>query len=81
MRGHYDYFDEYDDDDNEFENEQEANEAEVEEDEEEQQKTSLIEGEYDPIKSYLKEMGGVPLLTKDDEIALAVRIEQNQPSW
>ena len=80
MRGHYDYFDEYNDDENEYENEQEVNENEedVEENEEEKKKNSLIEGEYDPIKSYLKEMGGVPLLTKDDEIALAVRIEQGE---
>ena len=79
MRDHFDYFDEYNnDDDNEYENEQEVNEEDSEEDVEEKKKNSLMEGEYDPIKSYLKEMGGVPLLTKDDEIALAVRIEQGE---
>ena len=78
MRDHYDYFDEYHDDENEYESEQEANAGESEDDEEEKKKNYLIEGEYDPIKSYLKEMGGVPLLTKDEEITLAVRMEQGQ---
>jgi RNA polymerase primary sigma factor len=77
MRDHYDYFDEYNDDENEYENEQEVIEDDSEEDED-RKKNYLIEGEYDPIKSYLKEMGGVPLLSKDDEIALAVRIEQGE---
>ncbi|MBS1115097.1 MAG: polymerase, sigma 70 subunit, RpoD subfamily [Nitrospirae bacterium] len=79
MRDHFDYFDEYRDDENEYENEQGIQEEDnEEEDEEEKKKNYLIEGEYDPVKSYLKEMGGVPLLTKDDEIALAVRIEQGE---
>ena len=54
MREHYDYFDEYNDDENEYENEQEVNEDDSEEDED-RKKNYLIEGEYDPIKSYLKE--------------------------
>jgi RNA polymerase primary sigma factor len=37
-----------------------------------------LEGEYDPIKVYLKEMGGVPLLNKDSEIDLAMRIEKGK---
>lgn len=80
MRDYYDYFDEYHDEKNEYENDQEVNagENEDEAEEEEKKKNYLIEGEYDPIKSYLKEMGGVPLLTKEDEIALAARIEQGQ---
>ncbi|MDH4232447.1 MAG: RNA polymerase sigma factor RpoD [Nitrospirota bacterium] len=80
MRDYYDYFDAYDEDDDEYENEVEVTEEdnEEEEDEEERKRNYLIEGEYDPIKSYLKEMGGVPLLTKDDEIALAIRIEQGE---
>ena len=77
MREQYDYFDEYNDDENAYESEHEINE-EGSEDDEEKEKKNLIEGEYDPIKSYLKEMGGVPLLSKDDEIALAVRIEQGE---
>lgn len=78
MRDNYDYFDEYNDDENEYENEGEMNEEDVEEDEEEEKKNYLVEGEYDPVKSYLKEMGGVPLLSKDEEIALAIRIEQGE---
>jgi RNA polymerase primary sigma factor len=78
MRDDYDYFDEYQDEDDEYENEPEVNDEEIEEEEEEKQKNLLMDGEYDPIKSYLKEMGGVPLLTKDEEIALAVRIEQGE---
>jgi len=78
MKDYSDYFDAYDEDDDEYENEAEVHEEDSEEDEEEKKKNYLIEGEYDPIKSYLKEMGGVPLLTKDDEIALAIRIEQGE---
>ena len=48
------------------------------EEEEEKKKNYLVEGEYDPVKSYLKEMGVVPLLTKDDEIVLAARIEEGE---
>lgn len=78
MRDYYDYFDDYQDEEDEYETEQEVSPEEGGEDEEEKKKNYLIEGEYDPIKSYLKEMGGVPLLTKEDEIALAERIEQGE---
>ena len=81
MRDYYDYSNEYNDDGNEYENEDELNEEGSEEDEEEKEekkKNYLVEGEYDPVKSYLKEMGGVPLLTKDDEIVLAARIEEGE---
>ena len=78
MRDQYDYFDEYDDSESSFDGEEEIVEEETEEEEEEKKKNLFIEGEYDPIKSYLKEMGGVPLLSKEDEIALAVRIEQGE---
>ena len=78
MKDYADYFDAYDEENDEYENEAEVHEEDIEEDEEEKKKNYLIEGEYDPIKSYLKEMGGVPLLTKDDEIALAIRIEQGE---
>ncbi|PKL51023.1 MAG: RNA polymerase sigma factor RpoD [Nitrospira bacterium HGW-Nitrospira-1] len=77
MKDQYDYFDEHNDDENTYENEPGVNEEDIKE-EKDKKKSRLIEGEYDPIKSYLKEMGGVPLLRKDDEIALAVRIEQGQ---
>lgn len=35
-------------------------------------------GAIDPVKSYLKEMGGALLLTKDEEVALAKRIEDGK---
>ncbi len=77
MRDDYDYFDEFNDEKNEYGEELEGNEEDSEE-EEDQKKSYMLEGEYDPVKSYLKEMGGVPLLTKNDEKTLAVRIEQGK---
>ncbi len=37
---------------------------------------TVVEGIDDPVKVYLKEIGRVPLLTPDEEIELAVRMEQ-----
>lgn len=78
MRDYYDYFDEYNDEENEYGKELGGNEEDIEGEEEDKKKSNIIEGEYDPVKSYLKEMGGVSLLTKDEEKALAVRIEQGE---
>ncbi len=44
----------------------------------EEQKVSLMEGEYEPVKMYLKEMGSIPLLTKEGEVDLAKRIEKGR---
>ena len=45
---------------------------------EEEHKTETneaVEGEYEPIKFYLREMSNVPLLNKEGEVAIARRIE------
>jgi len=72
------YFEEYDfDKENAFDEKDEDAEDEVIE-EEEGPKDHTLEGEYDPIKVYLKEMGGVPLLTKENEVELAMKIEKGK---
>jgi|Deesub1362A_J573_1020465.scaffolds.fasta_scaffold00045_81 RNA polymerase primary sigma factor len=48
---------------------------EIENPEEEGTKESFFEGEYEPIKVYLREMAGRPLLTKEGEVAIAKKIE------
>jgi len=35
-----------------------------------------VEGEYEPIKFYLKEMSNVPLLTKEGEVTIAKKIDE-----
>ncbi len=37
--------------------------------------SEVIEGEYEPIKYYLREMSNVPLLNKEGEVAIAKEIE------
>jgi RNA polymerase primary sigma factor len=70
------YFEEFDfDDEDAFELKEEAEETAVDEGKKEDHPD---EGEYDPIKIYLKEMGGVPLLNKESEIELAMKIEKGQ---
>ncbi|NJD54925.1 MAG: RNA polymerase sigma factor RpoD [Nitrospirae bacterium] len=72
------YFEEFDfDKENAFDEKDENAEDEIT-DEEEGRRDYSLEGEYDPIKVYLKEMGGVPLLTKENEVELAVRIEKGK---
>jgi RNA polymerase primary sigma factor len=72
------YFEEYDfDKENAFDDKGEDAEDEVIE-EEEGRRDHTLEGEYDPIKVYLKEMGGVPLLSKENEVELAMKIEKGK---
>jgi len=72
------YFEEFDfDNERTFESKEDAGDEEAVE-EEEEKGSSLLEAEYDPIKVYLKEMGGVPLLTKESEIDLAMKIEKGK---
>jgi RNA polymerase primary sigma factor len=42
---------------------------------EEAKKAALVDGDYDPLKMYLKEMGNVPLLTRESEINVSKRID------
>ncbi|NIR16759.1 MAG: hypothetical protein GWN86_23695, partial [Desulfobacterales bacterium] len=38
----------------------------------------FAEGEYEPVKLYLREMTRRPLLTKDGEIIIAKKIEESR---
>jgi RNA polymerase primary sigma factor len=76
MKNYHDFFDEYAEE-NELKGEKENNDEELENEEVDKDEL-LLEGENDPIKIYLKEMGGVPLLTKEGEVQIAMRIEQGE---
>ena len=39
------------------------------------EENDAVEGEYEPIKFYLREMSNVPLLNKEGEVAIAREIE------
>ncbi|GAB4419978.1 MAG: RNA polymerase sigma factor RpoD [Thermodesulfovibrionales bacterium] len=86
MREGSDYFEEYGDrDDLEFLKEevsenQNASGGDEDIDEEvlEEEKVSFAKFEYEPVKMYLREMGSIPLLTKEGEIDLAKRIEMGR---
>src|SRR5262249_30660589 len=64
-----------------FEDESFAHEHEAEAHEHEDERLDLtpgVEDTPDPVRTYLREMGTVPLLKKEGEIALAKRIEQGE---
>ncbi len=42
------------------------------------ERVAFISDEYDPVKMYLREMGNFPLLKKEEEIALAKKIEMGR---
>lgn len=39
---------------------------------------SLIDGDYEPVKMYLRDMGKIPLLTREDEVRLAKDMEKGK---
>lgn len=56
---------------------EEPEEAAIEEDEEEREfAPSRVDRADDPVRMYLREMGRVPLLTKDEEVRIAQNIEK-----
>ena len=79
MRDREDYFDEYEDaEELEDGGEDYTEEIGPESPQEGNRDDFLLEGDHDPIKIYLREMGGVPLLTKEGEIEIAIRIEKEK---
>ncbi|WP_332108370.1 RNA polymerase sigma factor RpoD [Coraliomargarita parva] len=58
------------------ENEVEAFKARQEETEEKEVRTSQNDILDDPVRMYLKQMGQVPLLTREEEVAISKRIEK-----
>ncbi|MGJ8653525.1 MAG: RNA polymerase sigma factor RpoD [Opitutaceae bacterium] len=57
-------------------NEVEAFKARIEETEEKEVRTSQNDILDDPVRMYLKQMGQVPLLTREEEVAISKRIEK-----
>jgi len=55
-----------------------ADEAEPEEKEEADQELEGVQKSSDPIALYLREIGSVPLLTREQEVSLAKEIEQGE---
>jgi RNA polymerase primary sigma factor len=56
-----------------------ATEAEWSEEQPEAEETERAPGETaDPVRMYLQEMGGVPLLTREEEVAIAKEIEAGE---
>ena len=54
----------------------EAFKARQEENEEKEVRTSQSDILDDPVRMYLKQMGQVPLLTREEEVAISKRIER-----
>jgi RNA polymerase primary sigma factor len=74
-RDREDFLDEYED----IGDGRDGQEADSDEEEEgEVREGPPSESEYDPVKIYLREMGGVPLLTKEGEVEIAARIEREK---
>jgi RNA polymerase primary sigma factor len=62
--------------------EEETREQQIRRAREEQRQEDLYSDKFipldDPVKMYLKQMGSIPLLSRDEEIALAKRIEETE---
>ncbi len=87
MKEGFDYFEEQDErEDLEFMQDEPPEEEKVflygedtyEEGLKAEENAALADIEYEPVKMYLKEMGSIPLLTKEGEIELARRIEKGR---
>ena len=72
------FFDEYDDEENPVHEHTDEDFDDSPGDEESTKETQLWEGEKDPVKIYLREMGEVPLLTREGEVDTAMRIEREK---
>jgi RNA polymerase primary sigma factor len=55
-----------------------ANEEEDENGTDEEKQESIVNSDYEPLKMYLREMGSIPLLTRDGEIEMAKKIERGR---
>ncbi len=55
-----------------------ANEEEEEVGSDDEKRDNFIDSDYEPLKMYLKEMGSIPLLTREGEIAMAKKIERGR---
>ena len=58
--------------------EEEKDEEWVPEEKEEQEDRSLLRDSSDPVRMYLQEMGGVALLSREDEVVIAKSIETGE---
>jgi RNA polymerase primary sigma factor len=55
-----------------------ANDEEEEAGADDEKQDSFVDSDYEPLKMYLKEMGSIPLLTRDGEIEMAKKIEKGR---
>ncbi len=55
-----------------------ADEEEDENGNDSEKQDSAVDSDYEPLKMYLKEMGSIPLLTRDGEIDMARKIERGR---